>query len=460
MKILSYNCSNIHNYISQSFELDGSCNFLHCINGCGKTTIIKSINALIGNNVNWLFQNKYDLIEIRIEMEENIYKFRATQNSDDFIISSRVGNNKFKHDFFSKQQVSETTEEYMSMGNDENSSLTNAIYELRDHSDNSPLSLIEMLPSPLFLGIERTAILNLSPAKRKSTFRKSRSMINEERIRPNESTHQAETLIADYYRDAIEKREKLVSELRDKLITSIFQFQEQSGNDSVDLHFPAKGLGDRLSHLQSTIKDALLKIGLGESTIKQSSDLYFNNIQRATRSLSKYKDFEDFNSSKSRNIFDLFEWLKYSDRIPVIEYIAYVVDDFNTRESELLEQFKRYTEILNRFLHDSGKNISLGSRGNVQVELPSGSTDGTNVFSSGERQLFVLISHLMFNDSASTANVLVIDEPELSLHIRWQELFVDAILDANPNAQLILATHSPSIINERINKTIEIKNVA
>lgn len=460
MKILSYKCLNIHNYISQSFELDRSCNFLHGINGCGKTTIIKSINALIGNNVNWLFQNKYDLIEIRIEMEESIYKFKATQNSEEFIISSRVGNDKFKHDFFSKQQVSELTEEYLSMGNDENSSLTNAIYELRNHSDKSPLSLIEMLPSPLFLGIERTAILNLSPAKRKASFRKSRSMINEERIRPNESTHQAETLIADYYRDAIEKREKLVSELRDKLITSIFQFQEQSGNDSVDLHFPTRGLGDRLSHLQSTIKEALLKIGLNESTIKQSSDLYFNNIQKATTSLSRYKDFEDFNRSDNKNIFDFFEWLKYSDRIPVIEYIAYVVDDFNTRESELLEQFKRYTGILNRFLHDSGKNIILGNRGNIQVELPSGSSDGTNVFSSGERQLFVLISHLMFNDSASTANVLVIDEPELSLHIRWQELFVDAILDANPNAQLILATHSPSIINERINKTIEIKNVA
>ncbi len=42
--------------------------------------------------------------------------------------------------------------------------------------------------------------------------------------------------------------------------------------------------------------------------------------------------------------------------------------------------------------------------------------------------------------------VFIIDEPELSLHLGWQEIFVKTILDASLNTQFILATHSPSIV--------------
>ena len=37
------------------------------------------------------------------------------------------------------------------------------------------------------------------------------------------------------------------------------------------------------------------------------------------------------------------------------------------------------------------------------------------------------------------------DEPEISLHISWQSKLIDTIRNLNPNCQLILTTHSPSI---------------
>lgn len=62
----------------------------------------------------------------------------------------------------------------------------------------------------------------------------------------------------------------------------------------------------------------------------------------------------------------------------------------------------------------------------------------------------MIITHLAFNPSAQLANVCIVDEPELSLHVEWQELFVDTLRAANPKVQLILATHSPSIIVDHI----------
>ena len=71
--------------------------------------------------------------------------------------------------------------------------------------------------------------------------------------------------------------------------------------------------------------------------------------------------------------------------------------------------------------------------------------------SSGEKQLIVLLACLSFSEEAKESHVYIVDEPEVSLHISWQEKFVDALLEASPNTQFILATHSPSIIakNER-----------
>lgn len=40
------------------------------------------------------------------------------------------------------------------------------------------------------------------------------------------------------------------------------------------------------------------------------------------------------------------------------------------------------------------------------------------------------------------------DEPEISLHLSWQRQLVDVLRRMNPNCQLIITTHSPSIFSK------------
>ena len=42
--------------------------------------------------------------------------------------------------------------------------------------------------------------------------------------------------------------------------------------------------------------------------------------------------------------------------------------------------------------------------------------------------------------------ILFMDEPEISLHIAWQESLVEKIRSLNPNCQILLATHAPSVL--------------
>jgi predicted ATP-dependent endonuclease of OLD family len=62
----------------------------------------------------------------------------------------------------------------------------------------------------------------------------------------------------------------------------------------------------------------------------------------------------------------------------------------------------------------------------------------------------------MFGEESNRSSVLIIDEPELSLHLKWQEMFVDAISEASPDTQLILATHSPSIILDQVKYCVDL----
>ncbi|TOG85776.1 ATPase, partial [Vibrio parahaemolyticus] len=68
---------------------------------------------------------------------------------------------------------------------------------------------------------------------------------------------------------------------------------------------------------------------------------------------------------------------------------------------------------------------------------------------SGEMQLISIISNMIFCKNNNRGLVVIIDEPEISLHIKWQEIFIEVLEGIKKDAQLILATHSPDIIGDK-----------
>ena len=42
--------------------------------------------------------------------------------------------------------------------------------------------------------------------------------------------------------------------------------------------------------------------------------------------------------------------------------------------------------------------------------------------------------------------VIFMDEPEASLHFEWQQKLIRMVCELNPNAQIVLTTHSPAVI--------------
>ncbi len=69
--------------------------------------------------------------------------------------------------------------------------------------------------------------------------------------------------------------------------------------------------------------------------------------------------------------------------------------------------------------------------------------------SSGEQQMLVLAYEVIFRTAQNT--LILIDEPELSLHVLWQSTLVDdlAAMGSFSDVNFILATHSPTLIADR-----------
>lgn len=64
--------------------------------------------------------------------------------------------------------------------------------------------------------------------------------------------------------------------------------------------------------------------------------------------------------------------------------------------------------------------------------------------SSGEKQMLIILLTTLLQNRRQY--VLFMDEPEVSLHIEWQQRLISIIRDLNPKAQIILTTHSPALI--------------
>ena len=66
------------------------------------------------------------------------------------------------------------------------------------------------------------------------------------------------------------------------------------------------------------------------------------------------------------------------------------------------------------------------------------------MLSSGEKQLLVIMLTALVQEGRHC--VMLMDEPEISLHIEWQQRLITLIRTLNPNTQIILCTHSPAIV--------------
>jgi energy-coupling factor transporter ATP-binding protein EcfA2 len=126
------------------------------------------------------------------------------------------------------------------------------------------------------------------------------------------------------------------------------------------------------------------------------------------------------------------------------------------RKFDELEDLRTKLELFTTFLHEhfAGKQARTRAEGTGPDEgltfvLANGESLRPSRLSSGEQQMLVLAYQLLFETEEGM--LLLIDEPEISLHVGWQRSFVDDItaMGRPHRINYLLATHSPTLIGGR-----------
>ena len=218
-------------------------------------------------------------------------------------------------------------------------------------------------------------------------------------------------------------------------------------------YFRNENVLDELNNLKEKYVTLLRDLNIINNTNREENNYldYFEKL---------LNDVEELNSEKNKDRGIEAKFVATYNEIEKIKKITLLASESETMKKNARKSIDQFIEIVNTFLLDGedGKNIKVTNDGTIYFETSY--TDqkvDITYLSSGEKQLVNLFANFIFKVSDMKNGIFVADEPELSLHLRWQTKFIKQLHEINPNIQLIFATHSPELVGPFRNKIIKIQ---
>ena len=121
-------------------------------------------------------------------------------------------------------------------------------------------------------------------------------------------------------------------------------------------------------------------------------------------------------------------------------------------KERIFASLRLYEKTVNSFLND--KSIQVDENGLLKIKSSSLSELNWHFLSSGEKQILILLTQALLRFDKPV--VYIADEPELSLHVTWQEKLLKSLVTLAEQMQVIVATHSPDIVGNFQDKVIDL----
>lgn len=452
MKILKFKGTKVHDYIQIDVDFNPDLSIVTGVNGSGKTTAIVLMQAILCPNLKDLVSIPFESLEltfshqgvdhkIAAKNEKNIISLKTDHIDDPLIIDRRK------------------IEEYEFLQYKQKENIEINDYIAKSYMPHPVMEFIQSLPSPIFIGLERR--IDDGQNEKDDFLLERRMFINKTRHEISQYKRQfkgtlgVSLLETEFLVQAMYKRLKKIedgytSAIQKQILLSYFDYITFDPNkDFIELNnYNEKR---ELLSRQQEIVDALKKIGYDNNAFVQKLNPFFSKLERLIDSI---KPIENEKAKAGISI----EWLINKSQVDKLAQLVEVIDEHNIKINKAFKPINKFIDIINSFIQDTGKKIYIDEVGHLIIKRPNGRDVSIDALSSGERQIVILFANVMFNKYASESkeNILIIDEPELSLHIRWQEKFIDSLLQASEKTQFILATHSPDIVGDHKNKGVKI----
>jgi len=426
MEIRRIRYKNIYGWLSGDLTFSRGENFLVGINGCGKTTVLNLIRWILEPSLPDLCTLEHDSIKLDLEYNNDIYSIESQLLKD-------------KHEL--KVVTKEPSRDFNTISTPlkANPKLMRGhayLHELKsqyEYLSPEPKEvstwnfLLEELPSPVFVGLEREIHEN-----RLSSIRSRTAKISQ--IRDNRSpVSKAVELMRDAFNSGRQLLVNINEELNRKVLELSFSgiLRPEVSLEKININKIKEKIIQFKMRFEKLSREGIYSKALSSDNVRSAIIKYLEDLEALLSNHDKpdkiWIALNQANFNRVSKMFDLF--INHEQRV-----------------KEVQVEIETFTSVINDFLKDSGKNIHF----NESTGVPYFSTASSNhnlflsELSSGETQIVILLSYFAF--LAKKGIPIIIDEPELSLHVEWQKYFVEAVKKVMPSeCQTIMATHSPEI---------------
>ena len=457
MKIAKLEAQNVHGYLPINIVFFEDLTFLTGLNGSGKTSALRLLMALLTPNFEELVSVSLSNAQVTVQDTDKSFVIKASKTPDMVDLSISSLDHKLEINIVD-------IELYMDIHRRDETRST-IIEKYQQH----PVSqAIREISTPMFLGLDRRFFPpNLTNEDaidaRRREFMARRYLSDDSRKRESSFAALSEInyLVMSKMQEVRASQEQLDERLRSQFFTKAFEYKPSDPTE-FGAKLPSRDEIDRYRQQLQNIERAAEGVRIPVPEIQSALTLFFEKMSQVVEALEKKAQHKSSSRKGAKGISsnenqlpdkinkDYIEWIinrPQADKI--LEHLR-LLEDYIVNRNALRDPIERFLSLVNNFFHQTNKEVYVTKKGQLKVKV-IGMSDELQItdLSSGERQLLVMLAHLSLNPNLTNSGVFIVDEPELSLHIDWQEKFVDAVCKANPNVQLILATHSPAIILDR-----------
>lgn len=393
-------------------------NFLIGVNGSGKTTIINLIASAINADFNTLDRIEFKKITIYLSpysSKSNKSKIVVTKNYDEYSTYNDINFEIFKgREKYREYNLNDLQEEKIIRN--KLFIKSKSLFHNRKDLDYELSKLFNTSWLSIHRSNEKFMRLDDTPFDSLIDFKLS------------EFNNQFSGYIAELSKKANEETDKFQKAIFLSLIAT--ESENALLNTLVKLDVVKE---------TNSLKEIYKLFNLKENEYKTKLNSYINNYDKSK-----------INLEKNNVSFIDAEYLIGMKRIHTI------IDKWNAllnEQENIFSPRKNFIQVINMLFQR--KEIRINERNILYVVTQSGKEFSVQNLSSGEKQLLIIFGEALLQ--RQKAHIFIADEPELSLHVEWQEKLVSSLKILNPNAQMIFATHSPDIVGNYYNSVLQIE---
>lgn len=418
---------SLNSILKVSFS-DFNISVIYGENGCGKTTILRLINAFLDQNDSVFSKEKVLRMSMTFQIDEKEEKVLVEKKERIETIKDEEGN------ILEQRSMVYDWTDYRNSALSEMSSILFGVN--RGITNNSHISEEEIYNS--ILSSRYSEKFNTSKDLMMFCHSLSRDLNMNQRRRRGRNIENSLDLSSP-----VLDIDSVSMDVIEELLTERYRRAKWISNEKVQ-----KALFDTLADACDSLDDInITEFDYHNLLLKNKDRLILALSSGSTNTLSKriveiLKNVDE-GGSVSEN-----------GENPLLKKLIVNMSNELNKESEYIQAVNRLEEIFNEYI-DPEKYLEITEEGVIVKFYSSNETHKIDALSSGERHLLVLLT--IFVIEGGRRHLFMVDEPEISLNMVWQRKLLPLLSELAPNAEIIVASHSPSIAKENSNYLVELR---